>query len=255
VPARAIFETRQTPEDRVLPDSERPQSIPPRPELRELAPTLADRVRTWWSDPRVRFAALAVAAVLAGVIWYRIGAAGSSSQRATSSPAGEVSASSTTTVPVEPAAGSEVVVQVAGAVVHPGVVRLTKGARVTDAIEHAGGGLPGADLERLNLAAKLVDGERIAVPKIGEQLAPAVGPGSDGAPGTGAGAPSAAAPLNLNTATEAQLEALPGVGPTLAAAILAERDKRGGFTSVNDLRSVHGIGDRRFADLKDLVAV
>jgi competence protein ComEA len=241
----------------VLPDSERSQSIPPRPELRELAPTLADRVRTWWSDPRVRFVALAVAAVLAGVIWYRIGAAGSGNQRATSSPASEVSASSTTTVPVEPAAGSEVVVQVAGAVVHPGVVRLTKGARVTDAIERAGGGLPGADLERLNLAAKLVDGERIAVPKLGEQLAPAVDPGSDGAPGTGAtaDAPSADAPLNLNTATEAQLEALPGVGPTLAAAILAERDKRGGFTSVNDLRSVHGIGDRRFADLKDLVAV
>jgi competence protein ComEA len=214
-------------------------------------------VRVWWSDPRVRFAVLAVAAVLAGVIWYRIGAAGSGGQRAASSAPSKASATSTTSMPADPAPTSEVVVQVAGAVAHPGVVRLTKGARVTDAIARAGGGVPGADLERLNLAAKLVDGERIAVPKLGEQPPPAVGPGADGDPAAGAtpGAPSAGAPLNLNTATEAQLEALPGVGPTLAAAILAERDKRGGFTSVNDLRSVRGIGDRRFADLKDLVTV
>ena len=132
----------------------------------------------------------------------------------------------------------------------PGVVRVTTGARVVDAIDAAGGGLPDADLDRLNLAAKVVDGQRVAVAKIG---APAP---VEAAPGGGSG-PSGAesGPLNLNTATQAQLEELPGIGPTLAAVLFAERDERGGFREVAELQDVRGIGELRYADIKDLVAV
>ncbi|MCU1458380.1 MAG: comEA [Actinomycetia bacterium] len=150
--------------------------------------------------------------------------------------------------------GKVVVVHVAGAVVHPGVVQLRAGSRVIDALEAVGGGVFGADLDRLNLAAVLVDGERVAVPKIGEQP-PAEIPSGGGVAGGPAAAPTVDAPLDLNSATLAQLDELPGIGPSLAAAIVAERTKRGGFGSVNDLRSVRGIGDGRFADLAPLVHV
>ncbi len=142
-------------------------------------------------------------------------------------------------------------VHVAGAVTTPGVVELAKGARVIDALEAAGGGVAGADLDRLNLAAKLVDGQRVLVQKVGDPPAPA-DPSAAGSTALGA---TPAGPIDLNAATQEQLEALPGIGPTLARAILAERDRRGGFRSVNELREVRGIGERRFADLKSLVVV
>lgn len=140
---------------------------------------------------------------------------------------------------------------VAGAVTKPGVVELAAG-RVIGAIEAVGGALPDGDLDRLNLAAKVSDGERVFVGK------PGVADPGAGAGGAAAGGATSAAPsgkVNLNTATQAQLEELPGVGPAFAQAILAERERRGGFTSVNDLRSVRGIGDKRFADLSPLVTV
>ena len=106
-------------------------------------------------------------------------------------------------------------VHVAGDVARPGVVRISAGARVVDAIEAAGGGLPDADLDRLNLAAKVADGQRIAVAKIG---APDPGRGrADGRTVT-ATAGEAAGPINVNTATSLQLEELPGIGPSLAGA-------------------------------------
>ena len=142
--------------------------------------------------------------------------------------------------------GATIVVHVAGAVVHPGVIELPVGSRVIDAIETVGGGLPNADLDRLNLAAKLVDGQQVLVMQVG---APTVAPTGTAAAG------ESARPLNLNLATQAQLEALPGIGPQLAAAIIKERDRRGGFRSVNELSSVRGIGDKRLADLRELVTV
>ncbi len=146
---------------------------------------------------------------------------------------------------------------VAGAVTHPGVVELRSGARVIDAVEAVGGALVDGDLDRLNLAAKVTDGQRVFVAKVGQADPGVTNAGGDAA-GSETGAASSGAPgakVNLNTATQAQLEELPGIGPTYAQAILAERQRRGGFTSVNDLRSVRGIGDKRFAELAPLVTV
>jgi len=137
-----------------------------------------------------------------------------------------------------------VVVAVSGRVLHPGLVRLPAGARVADAIDAAGGALPDTDLSSVNLARKLADGELIAIG------VPAVGvPGP--APGGGAGS----GPLNLNTATEAQFEALPGIGPVLAQNIVGYRTRHGQFRSVDELKQVDGLGAARFAQLKPLVTV
>ena len=144
---------------------------------------------------------------------------------------------------------------VAGAVNHPGVVELRAGAPVIDAVEAVGGALADGDLDRLNLAAKVSDGQRVYVAKIGQSDPGAVGDSAGSATGEPSGDGTTGGKVNLNTATQAQLEELPGIGPTYAQAILAERQRRGGFTSVNDLRSVRGIGDKRFAELAPLVTV
>lgn len=158
--------------------------------------------------------------------------------------------------PVEPGASSpdgELVVAVAGKVRRPGLVRVPAGARVADAVEAAGGALPGVDVALLNPARKVTDGELILVGVAAPPgAAPPPGAASGGAPGA---APGAGGRLNLNTATLAQLDALPGVGPVLAQRILAHRDQHGGFRSVGDLRQVDGIGDARYEQLKDLVTV
>lgn len=148
--------------------------------------------------------------------------------------------------------GAEIVVDVSGKVREPGIHRLPAGSRVVDALRAAGGVRPGTDTTALNRARCLVDGEQVVVG------GPAPGPGAGaGAPvaggpaGTGAGVP--AAPLSLNTATAGQLETLPGVGPVLARHIVDYRTRHGGFRSVDELREVNGIGERRFADLRNLV--
>ncbi|MEU8112436.1 ComEA family DNA-binding protein [Micromonospora sp. NPDC048947] len=146
------------------------------------------------------------------------------------------------------ASGSgELVVAVAGKVRKPGLVRLPAGSRLADAVQAAGGALPGVDVALLNPARKVTDGELIVV-----GVTPP--PGGEAGPAAGGAAP-AAGPLNLNTATLAQLDALPGVGPVLAQRILTHRDQHGGFKSVGDLRQVDGIGDARYEQLKDLVTV
>lgn len=215
--------------------------------------TLFDRIRAWREDPRIGVAALVVLALVAGFVWYRIGVgAGGASEG--DAPSASVDATATsesteTTVPSSTAPDGEVTVHVAGAVVRPGVVTLPAGSRVIDALEAAGGGVPEADLDRLNLAAAVADGERVLVQKVGDPIAPAP-PGS-----TGGTDPASTGPVNLNTADLATLETLPGVGPVLAQAIIDEREERGGFRSVNELRDVRGIGDARFADLEGLVTV
>nr|WP_329191172.1 ComEA family DNA-binding protein [Actinacidiphila glaucinigra] len=164
-------------------------------------------------------------------------------------PAAEVSAAVRTPAAAGPRAPSPVpgakpvlVVDVAGKVRTPGLRRLPAGSRVADAVAAAGGALPGTDTSALNLARPLADGEQIVV---GRPAPPPVGgpPGAAGASG----------PVSLNAATAEQLDALPGVGPVLARHIIDYRGRHGGFTSVEQLRDVNGIGDRRFSDLEPLV--
>jgi competence protein ComEA len=233
---------------------------PPRPEP---GVPLAERWAHWRRDPRLVTAGLALVALAAGAWWIRLsvgepsGATAKPKKQATTSHAHATATTaaaraSTTTVGV-------FVVDVVGAVHHAGVVSLPASARAIDAVNAAGGALPTADLDRINLAAHLVDGMRIAVPRRGvasDPAGPTSDPGGGGASGPSAGgAPTPSTPLDLNTATEAQLEALPGIGPSLAQAILAEREREGGFHSVDDLRRVRGIGDVRFAQLRPLVTV
>ncbi len=144
----------------------------------------------------------------------------------------------------EEAAGTRLTVHVAGAVVHPGVVLLDPGARVMDAVQQAGGALPEADLDSLNLAQPVRDGEKITVPRRGENT-----------PTGGGSAPGASGKVNINTASKEELERLPGIGPTLAQRILDYRQSKGGFRSVDELGKVSGIGPKKFEELKDLVEI
>ncbi len=148
-----------------------------------------------------------------------------------------------TSVPADGRA-TEVVVHVVGQVALPGVVRLPVGARVTDAIAAAGGATPEADLSVVNLARVLVDGEQVVVPRPGE---------TTGVAGRASAAPDA--PLDLNAATMADLDALPGIGPVLAQRILDWRAAHGRFSDVEELSEVSGIGPSALARLRDLVRV
>jgi competence protein ComEA len=144
------------------------------------------------------------------------------------------------------AAAPGLVVDVVGAVRRPGLYRLSEGARVADAVERAGGASRRAQLDLVNLAAPISDGEQIVVPRRGAVAA--VGGGGGGAPGAPAG------PVHLNTATLEQLDALPGVGPVTAQKILDYRQEHGAFASVDELDAIPGIGPARLEQLRDLVA-
>jgi competence protein ComEA len=146
---------------------------------------------------------------------------------------------------------SELVVAVAGKVKQPGLVRLPPGARISDALQAAGGAQEGVDVGMLNLARKVVDGELIVVGATSppDTADPAGASGAQGIPGAPGGR------VNLNTATLSQLDGLPGVGPVLAQRILDHRTQTGAFRAVSDLRKVDGIGDSRYEQLKDLVTV
>ena len=145
-----------------------------------------------------------------------------------------------------------VVVHVAGAVAEPGVYEVEPGSRVVEAIERAGGVTEGADAAALNLAAIFPDGARIVVPLKGEPVPPDVIFTSGAADGTD-GPRTPGALVNVNRATASELEALPGVGPATAAAIVDERTTHGPFVSIADLERVPGIGPVRLAALSELV--
>jgi competence protein ComEA len=224
---------------------------------------LGERVAGWRSDARIGVLVLCVVAIAAGVVWYRIGVGGgdggdaAAAKPVPSATRPPTSGSTSTTVAVaRSVAGAKILVHVAGAVVHAGVVELGANARVIDAIEAVGGAQPDGDLDRLNLAAKLADGDRVYVAKVGQADPGDAAGGAVGGSGSSASGPAGtAARVNLNTATQAQLESLPGIGPTYAQAIIAARRANGGFKSVNELRNVRGIGDKRFAELAPLVTV
>jgi competence protein ComEA len=145
-----------------------------------------------------------------------------------------------------PTGAAKVVVDVTGKVRHPGIAVLRQGARVIDALRAAGGARPGVDLGGLNLARVLADGEQVVVGR-----SSAVGPVSyapaSGSPVTGL--------VNINTADETALESLPEVGPVTAQAIIAWRGQHGGFSSVDQLLDVDGIGDATLAKLTPYVTI
>ena len=143
-------------------------------------------------------------------------------------------------------AGHLLVVHVAGAVKHPGIVELPAGSRVADALRLAGGPLPRADLDLINLAALVVDGTQILVPVHATGGAPLPVP----APTT-----SASGTVNLNTADQVTLESVPGLGPVKAGAIVAYRDEIGGFTSIDQLLEVTGIGPATLESIRPFVTI
>lgn len=211
-------------------------------------------VGVWRDRPEPRPIETAVVAVASGQPAVQVSEAAPSPAAAVG-PAG-ASTAAPSSGPAGPPA-TEILVSVTGLVTSPGVVRLAPDARVADAIAAAGGTQPGADLTGMNLAARLADGDSVVVTDAG-----ATGPGTAGSAGgsgsTGGGDTATApagGPVNLNTADEAALDTLPGVGPVMAKNILAWRETNGRFATVEQLQEISGIGPSRFAQLAPLVTV
>jgi competence protein ComEA len=233
-----------------------------RPEVRDWLEEIACRAGLSGLPKPGAIAAAVVCVVLLGIgAWRWLGgpagaqpiaapAAGrtASSSRAAGSPGGGSVAATES---------ARVTVHVVGAVRSPGVYQLRKGSRAVDAVQAAGGLLGNAAPGALNLARVVEDGEQVVVPTTDQAAAGGDGTGgaAGGSAGAAGGAPGAGVKVNLNTATAAQLDALPGVGPSTAAKIVADREKNGPFRSADDLMRVPGIGAKKFDSLKDLVTV
>lgn len=202
----------------------------------------------WVGVGRVVGSAVVVLAVLAGAYWLVKPPPTPIESRLPFASAGPTSSQVPNTVAdaVPSTTSAEVVVHVAGAVVTAGVYRMPAGSRVVDAVQRAGGLAANAEADAINLAALLVDGQRVYVPRVGEPV-PATSGG--GAPTTMPG------PIDLNRATADELDALPGVGPATAAAIVAYREQHGPFGRVDDLAQVRGIGPAKVEALRGLVTV
>jgi competence protein ComEA len=200
----------------------------------------------------VMYAAFALVVVLLGVRFIQRQAPEPEAPPATaaSSSAGGARESAGGSVDIGRPRADGTTVHVAGAVRRPGVYRLTAGARVQDAVRRAGGARPGADVNAINLAAKVADGQQVVVPvRAPRGAAPAAGV----AGGEGAEAAAGNAPISLNSATAEQLDTLDGVGPATARKIIEWRTQHGGFRSVADLGQVPGIGPKKLAALRERV--
>ncbi len=148
-----------------------------------------------------------------------------------------------------PPTASPLIVHVSGAVVHPGVYTLPAGSRVKDAIVAAGDVLPGANPNALNLAAALEDGAKVEVPLLMPPTATVI------APPQVSSQPLSIGPININLATQAELESLPGIGPVIAARIIAYREENGSFGSPEAIQKVSGIGPATFERIRELITV
>lgn len=224
-------------------------------------PEPAPRAPSRWAAPTgaaTRIAAVLLVLVVAAITYFvmvRIAPAPAAPAAPSAEPSVPTMPEPTTTSgegPLESAPPSDgvLVVHVAGAVLDPGLVELVPGSRVAEAIELAGGATDEADLDALNLAAPVADGQQVYVPREGE----AVPPATDGSGGAEPGAPGEAL-VNINTADAAGLETLPGIGPALAERIVSWRNENGPFPSVDALTNVSGIGPATLARLRDLVTV
>lgn len=228
-----------------------PSAVPPRP-----APPRRpfDRVRswaTWFGVSRLVASGAAIVLVAVGAWWLLHAPRPSTESQlpyaSVASTAGSGSTSSATAAPPTTST-PDAIVHVAGAVASPGVYHLPATSRVVDAIAAAGGLTAAADTDGVNLAAPVRDGSRIYVPESGEAV-PVVVAGAEPSPGT----TLPAGPIDLNAATVEQLDTLPGVGPSTAAAIVAYRDQHGPFAAVDDLGEVRGIGPAKLDALRGLV--
>ena len=232
--------------------------------LTSLATRFASRHRLRIDPGRPAAAAMGVAALVAVVIacWWVLLDRPQASAITPNGASAAVGSSSSSSSPVpsrqgvaavpSPAASRTVpaiVVDVVGKVRTPGIYRLPAGSRVDDALVAAGGALAGTDLSSLNLARKVADGEQIAVAVAGAPDAGGATSSTDGSGGFSVG------PVDLNSASEAQLDGLPGVGPVLAQHIIDWRTAHGRFASVDQLREVSGIGQAKYADLRPLVTI
>lgn len=230
------------------------EAVPGRPAQAVAEPTAR------WSVPKSALLAGGLAVVLAAgafVLAAGTSSSGSVGVEGASLLAGQPSGASPSASGLGAAAsGRLVVVEIVGAVEHPGVFRLPADSRVGDLVAAAGGYGPRVDTDRagreLNLAAALHDGDQIRVPSRDDAVAPA--PRASGG-GVAVGGPApASGPIDLNRATAAELDGLPGIGPVTAAKIIASRDEQP-FATVVDLRTRKLVGEKTFANLKDLVTV
>jgi competence protein ComEA len=231
---------------------------------------LPERTRAWvgWVGlDRLIASAVAVAIVCGGAYWLVRSSPPPTEAAlpmvATSAP-GDVAAAPTLPPPASDGAApgeagppitsaQRIVVHVAGAVASPGVYDLAAGVRIDDVIAAAGGVVGTADPDALNLAAVVVDGTRVYVPTVGEEVDEPIRVDRGSAVGVPSGASEVAGPIDVNRATAAELESLPGVGPATATAIVAERERNGPFLDVDDLDRVPGIGPAKLAAIRELV--
>lgn len=185
------------------------------------------------------------------VSFERVEDSGSSVEPGSSDPLDNASDGSSS----KASAATEVYVDVDGAVASPGVYRLNDGARVSQAIDAAGGLTAEADVTGLNRASKVADGQKIHVPTVGEQQASIAEAGVDGGTSASSGVSGATGLVNINTASAAELQTLSGIGPSMAQSIIDERTQNGAFASVDDLMRVSGIGEKKLAKIKDCICV
>ncbi|MDV6262091.1 ComEA family DNA-binding protein [Rhodococcoides yunnanense] len=276
------------------PDSARPDGMPARVEMEESSPDVTTPEPDWlisssqrlgspwssvlpqrWRSARVdpgRQGAIALAA--AGVFVVLVAAFAVFRDAPTPAPAPPLAVVASDTKDSDvlaepvPSVEAELVVSVVGLVVQPGLVRLQPGSRIADAIAAAGGPVEGADLLALNMAARVADGDQIVVGVVPPQAPPPVsGTSSTQGVAVGGGMVDGGVPadlpagsplggtVDLNAATVAELDALPGVGPVTATSIVSWRETNGRFISVDQLAEVDGIGPGRLAKIRDLVHI
>lgn len=210
------------------------------------AQTALDRLSewlAWFGVARLVVSAAAVVVVCGGAFWLTRTPQPPIEAALPRAASGTVAAA---TLPPPPVAAAEapgrVTVHVTGAVVRPGVYELAAGSRVRAAVDLAGGSTPDGDPNAINLAAVVVDGARVYVPVVGEEVSPSAD-----------GEPTQQGPVDVNSASTDVLDDLPGVGPATAAAIVTERERNGPFASVDDLERVPGIGPVKLEGLRELV--